>query len=329
MKRVQDENNKLVQENGHHVNIVKEMLSADMDGDPVPTTEVLVEEDTNNEGDKERKLKEKIKEQDKEIKNLKQRIRILEPLAHDQENNISQLREEVLAAKEEARREREITNTILEERQEARNSKGVSNMEIHSTPRPRTLSTPEAAPITPFNSSELEQNSPIRLTRSESVPDMSTKINIDSYHAEHSGTGLPETHQICEVAFKAGKVVCDDSCRKNHNLDYEKIGRGVCLFEFAEKDSCRRKNGTCWFSHEIPDEARYDMEIVGKLRGSLNKIQDYRESQNKKKLPIEIVIPENFDLNQEIDHFLGHIRQKLILQTSRPFSRTGSMVRER
>ena len=32
LKRVQDENNKLVQENGHHVNIVKEMLSADMDG---------------------------------------------------------------------------------------------------------------------------------------------------------------------------------------------------------------------------------------------------------------------------------------------------------
>ena len=47
---------------------------------------------------------------------------------------------------------------------------------------------------------------------------------------------------------------------KDHELDFRKIKRGICLFEFFKKDSCSRKSN-CHFTHQIPPECLSDPNI--------------------------------------------------------------------
>ena len=138
-----------------------------------------------------------------------------------------------------------------------------------------------------------------------------SKLNQDS---EENPVPVP-----CPIAFLNGKVSCSGTCHKNHDLDFEKIKKGVCLFEYAKKDSCRRGH-TCWFSHEIPNELRQDASMREKMSRSLQKIQSYRESKELPKLPIKIETNENIlqplvecdKVSNAIDHFLGQIREMLV-----------------
>jgi len=63
--------------------------------------------------------------------------------------------------------------------------------------------------------------------------------------------------------------------------------------------------------------------LVEKFGKSLNMIQEFRENQNKKKLPINIKRSEKFNIEAEMEHFLDQIRQKLKAQTSKSFSEAG------
>ena len=132
----------------------------------------------------------------------------------------------------------------------------------------------------------------------------------------------------CPQAFLEGKHICPDSCHNDHDLDFEKIKRGTCLFEFAEKKSCKRGD-TCWFSHDIPDELRHSAAMREKMSNSLEKIQTYRQNKNLPKLPIKIETntTNNNDLEEDeedyytVDHFLGQLREMLV---KRPILRPNS-----
>ena len=103
---------------------------------------------------------------------------------------------------------------------------------------------------------------------------------------------LSVSKRVCIRSFKAKRKVCaEGTCPHEHNLDYEKILKGVCFFEFSKKGSCKRGED-CWFTHEIPDQLRSDQQLVCMLSQSLSKVQKVRENNQRKKLPVEIGMPE-------------------------------------
>ena len=117
---------------------------------------------------------------------------------------------------------------------------------------------------------------------------------------------------MCLYAFKAGRNVCPGSCSQRHNLDFAKIRRGICFFEFAEKGSCKRSAEECWFTHDIPEVLRMDVETKYHISRSLDKIQKLRHKSQKNKLPVNIRI-----FNHQQDNFLPQM-QRPMLQNSLP-----------
>ena len=120
---------------------------------------------------------------------------------------------------------------------------------------------------------------------------------------------LSVCRKVCMKSFKARRCVCaEGSCPHEHNLNYEKILKGVCFFEFAKKGSCKRGE-ECWFTHQIPDKLRSDTQMVCMLSQSLSKIQQVRESNQRKKLPVEIRMPDqrNFLLPMQRPQLQGSL----------------------
>ena len=68
----------------------------------------------------------------------------------------------------------------------------------------------------------------------------------------NNGTGAADTErkEICETAFTNGPDSCtNESCTLEHQLDYQRIRRGIC--HFFVKNRCYRKD-KCLFSHQLP-----------------------------------------------------------------------------
>jgi hypothetical protein len=97
---------------------------------------------------------------------------------------------------------------------------------------------------------------------------------------------------------------CPLTCVYNHNLDYGKIRKGWCLFEFNERGSCRRSNN-CWFSHDIPDAVRENNEVRANIHETLNRIQKFRQLQQKGRLPILLKSQARSTITAHKQHFLG------------------------
>ena len=307
LEKITAEKNVVVQENEHHLQIAREVFAVE-DG---KSDEGDIINNHGREEDQQKGLKEKIKEKDKEIKNLKQRISVLEPMAHEKEKEIEELRKKVLAANSEVQREREINNVLLDDRKQQRedgrtilqHSTPISGSRCKNTTKPTTKSSD---PLIIYDEEQGDEDG------TQNKQEMSTMIDIDTYHASK-----------LEDSFSGDRRSCADSCNKNH-MDHESL-KGICLFEFARKGSCKRKD-ECWFSHDIPEEARNNPTIVEKLSHSLEKIQVFRENQNKKKLPIilnKTTEKTNLNIESEIEDFLGQIRQKLVTQVSKSISNVG------
>ena len=70
-----------------------------------------------------------------------------------------------------------------------------------------------------------------------------------------NGKGAITANKICETSFKNGPNTCDDNCTLRHDLDFERIKRGICHYYVL--GICQR-NEKCIFSHEVPETIMND-----------------------------------------------------------------------
>ena len=94
---------------------------------------------------------------------------------------------------------------------------------------------------------------------------------------------------------------------QKHDLDYSKIKKGICFFEFTEEGSCKRQS-ECWFSHEIPASLRDDTETIENVNKSMKRIHEYRRNRKETQTSTEKQITE---ITGEYDPFLVLIRQMI------------------
>ena len=297
-----EENKKLSEECNRHVELVRNALGNNsVEG---PTNETRSDVISG--------LKTKISQKDKEIVNLKEINATLQSLVAEGESNINILEEKVQDLDGQLRREREMNNVL--------------NIQMNNN---NMMSTP----LRVDQNSHLESNQDIE--ENSTLLNMEEYMDVDVYR--HGDTVIEEpdhgrmteeetavTHrheahseEICVNAFLNEEARCPSSCNRNHDLNFEKIKKGVCLFEFAEKGTCRRGH-ECWFSHEIPEELRKDKEMIQKMKNALDKIQAYRQSKNLPRLPVKIkdaeedTTPQEDHTSRAIDHFLEEVRKMLV-----------------
>ena len=81
---------------------------------------------------------------------------------------------------------------------------------------------------------------------------------------------------VCATEFFGGKKSCTaKNCMidKDHILDFTKIQRGICFFEFYKKDSCSRKS-KCHFSHKFPLQCLSDPSVIQNVLNSVNRFSN-------------------------------------------------------
>ena len=129
----------------------------------------------------------------------------------------------------------------------------------------------------------------------ETAPEIPPDTSFDHYHVEEDedetreqdnsinrGNEHPNEFnqdEICAQAWYEGLNACDGSCGLNHTINYDKLDRGICCWEFAAEDTCTRKE-ECFFCHEIPPIARTDQRVIEKVRLSKLKATKRRSSNN-------------------------------------------------
>lgn len=352
-------------ENDAHVQLVSEIIDKPVDdggdGNSAPDNnlnnngESLHETaDTGNgaargsQADKIKELKQLIRKKDTELRNLRSQMSALEGTLADSNLEISSLKEQTLASKAEADREREINDSLLctvrrlkaeshiepispaprcalstlpVDTPQLHNSQGISSF---STP----LSNTQYLPVDSYYTVSSQATSPANINRAGNnnsrLHDQGVLFaeNESSFREELNTAPIAQReertlHQdnqpresfrfegvnnrsICIKSFKSGKNACPQSCPHAHDLDYAKIHKGICFFEFFQKGSCKRSADECWFTHEIPDQLRGDYQLNYELSQALSKIQVARQQAQKKRFPVNIPMynqyqgPDNF-----------------------------------
>ena len=98
----------------------------------------------------------------------------------------------------------------------------------------------------------------------------------NKYSSNNSVHLMHSQKDICVDEFYGGKNSCrsrDCKIAKEHNLDWTKIKRGICLFEFFKKGSCTRRNH-CHFNHQIPIECLSDRQITMSVLNNINRFNN-------------------------------------------------------
>ena len=179
-------------------------------------------------------LRAKLDSSQKEVKELKKKL-------------------ELMVQKMELEHEREVAINNL-----ALRINNSSKTSASHTDNPGPLSSPSLNPhqqdCCEHKKNDLSPASPQRNLPREPSP------NVAEDETPFNYTWIPKnTPEPCSNAFFNKE--CNSSCPLNHNLNQEKIKKGVCFHEFKKKGSCRRKQ-ECWFSHEIPSNLRVDHEFI-------------------------------------------------------------------
>ena len=97
---------------------------------------------------------------------------------------------------------------------------------------------------------------------------------------------------ICETVFHGGEGSCKAECTKHHNLDFERIKRGVCHLYVLGK--CYRQN-KCWFTHEIPTSIKEDNVTIQAAANFLKYREQSAEAKPVKNTKIATATGERND----------------------------------
>ena len=230
-------------------------------------------------------LKNKIKGKDKEIESLRNLISQLEKSVMESNNKKQEVSEINDALSAETERLKEINTLLLNQIKE-------------NNPNSLTAPTPVMEPgdgdapqqyDTTFNSDdETASEIPIDASLEDHIEEDDDGTREQDLSITKGDENPNECNQdeICAKAWYEGPNACDGSCGLNHNIDYDKLDRGICCWEIV--DTCTRKD-ECFFCHEIPPIARNDQRVIETVRLSKIKATKRRSSNNSS--PITPPVP--------------------------------------
>ena len=83
---------------------------------------------------------------------------------------------------------------------------------------------------------------------------------MDSIKERNRRYSNHQSKNVCETAYFNGLDSCsNENCPDEHDLDYNRIRRGICHFYVLNR--CRKK-GNCLFCHEIPESVKNNPNTV-------------------------------------------------------------------
>ena len=222
-----------------------------------------------------------LKKKDKEIESLKNLISQLEGRVMELTNENDEMSERIDATSAESSRLKEINQLLLNQikehnpeslidqnRTDETNDHDTSH---NSNTEPSHLNDTEISNTSFETSFESHQNEDDQDERAQNVREMD---RVNEFHLNEIN---PDEDEICAQAWYEGINACDGKCGLNHNIDYDKLGRGICCWEF--EGTCKRHDD-CFFCHEIPPVARSDPRVAEIVRLSKAKALKRRPSTN-------------------------------------------------
>ena len=100
-----------------------------------------------------------------------------------------------------------------------------------------------------------------------------TRLKMDSQRNNvQAKSDALNSIDVCSDEFFDGPNSCKErGCRshKDHKLDFTKVRRGICLFEFFKKGSCSRKS-KCHFTHKFPLQCLSNPAVTQSVLESIN-----------------------------------------------------------
>ena len=105
--------------------------------------------------------------------------------------------------------------------------------------------------------------------------DIETRREVN---ADNGGETLASNQkEICLTAFQNGENSCKAECPHEHNLNYQRIRKGICYFYIS--GTCHRED-KCWFSHEIPSSIKAKPEVMQASAAFVKRMKDKKSNSS-------------------------------------------------
>lgn len=177
------------------------------------------------------KSKESVPDKKAEMVNLKKQVGRLEKQNNEIKADLDKKTVKLESIKLEIKREKDINDILITQIKDKQN--GGEDTGIQSPPAER------------------------RLQRQVSSSAQDNSISIE-------GEYIDVDADFCEKEYRMGSGKCmNEGCTERHDIDFTK--RGVCLYEYQEKGSCKR-GSYCWFTHQIPRWYKTAPDVVQEMR---------------------------------------------------------------
>ena len=182
----------------------------------------------------------------------------------------------------------------------------------HSTPRPEQHTSSFSEVPAPLNHPQpLSSNIPTRNDQQQRIPSYSEVTaplnhpqplsltpnfptrNDRSRNASHQVNNTSTSHDnrtgtgniigdFCRAEFREqGSCANGHNCTESHEINFNKLKRGICFSEFFKKNSCR--NGiNCQYCHEIPESVRTDSGMMQIVDDKIKNAQEKRKNRDQK-----------------------------------------------
>ena len=234
----------------------KRLLETAMKGKTTDSPETSTE--TSNDGSK-----EKLRKANQEINSLKDLTKNLEIITRDLQAEKQTLYNELDAEKHNLQREKHINNILM-------NFTSISNSPSNTSSKPDTLPAnrsshpqppppppvqpplPCLLPPAPEGQHPLSYSGVTRLLnqsqqRSSNLPPRNDRANQplmnNNLNTSHNGRSVgarQNNTDFCRAEFQErGSCLKGHNCTESHEINFNKLKRGLCFNEFFEKNSCR------------------------------------------------------------------------------------------
>ena len=213
--------------------------------------------------DKNKELSSKIAEKNKELKQLKTQISTLEDQVGTEKITNENCKRELDVKTAELQREKEINDLLTRKQEKITAKKRRSTEELEAKKKSRGAcfhevlkqnSCPFIKCMFSHDVTDDIRNDPSKISEAKKK-----KASTATRNTQNSIRTEPQPRQeICENAFRSGS--CDvPQCDKFHNLQFDRIKRGICHLHVLGLCNRQRKR---WFTHEIPSSVKRNNDTI-------------------------------------------------------------------
>ena len=234
-----------------------------------------------------------IREKNKHLKSLKDRVMILERIVKEKDEELDTKTEKILAFKVKLKRERQINNLLMnfeesdeENVEESCCSQTEDGIMSKKAGGDGTNGTGEQKILGDVSKGDVLTQKDN--TRTQTTPSGTCQLN-KTHHVQaereeslqvKESENKPAILGTCITSFKNGPGKCPngEKCQYEHDIDFKKVNRGICAFEFAEVGGCSYGE-KCMFTHEFPHELRTDKQTEEDMNDVMRRIKKRGLSQ--------------------------------------------------